>query len=86
MRHGVDGRKKWERVCDYESVRGDIVDFLLNLKRLRESKGLSRTKVVAITGMDHTRLKSYEEGRGTPRLDTLFILAKVYGVKIGMQA
>jgi transcriptional regulator with XRE-family HTH domain len=56
--------------------------FPRKLKKAREDKGLLQIEVEAITNIKRSTLSGYEIGRTQPDLETLAILADLYGVSI----
>ncbi|MCB0277852.1 MAG: helix-turn-helix transcriptional regulator [Calditrichaeota bacterium] len=51
------------------------------LKRLREERGLSQSKLASMAGLSHTFIGQLERGDRCPTIDTVFMLAKVLEVK-----
>lgn len=52
------------------------------LKKLREDKGLSVSKVIEDLGMTESRFRSYETGSRQPTIEILNQLADYYGVSV----
>ncbi len=53
-----------------------------NLKKLRNSKGLTQIAVQMATGIEQSLLSKFENGDRVPPTETLIILADFYNVSI----
>jgi|YelNatPaOPRAMG01_1025707.scaffolds.fasta_scaffold21920_3 DNA-binding XRE family transcriptional regulator len=53
----------------------------MNLRELRESKGLSRSKLARILGIDAMTIYNVEKGK-RPQLRTASVLANFFGISI----
>ena len=53
-----------------------------NIREVRLHKGLSQEKLAKICDISNTVISAYENGRKTPGLDTVAVLAKQLGVNI----
>ncbi|MBI1744429.1 helix-turn-helix transcriptional regulator [Candidatus Acetothermia bacterium] len=53
------------------------------VKELRERQGLSLKDVEAISGVDGSLINRIENGKVTPRVDTVVKLARALGVSAG---
>ncbi|MEJ1319451.1 helix-turn-helix transcriptional regulator [Latilactobacillus sakei] len=53
-----------------------------NLRKIRLSKEITRTKVADALTVDVTTIARYEEGKRIPDIDTLVALSKLYEKKI----
>ncbi|XMB85494.1 helix-turn-helix transcriptional regulator [Mycoplasmatota bacterium WC44] len=62
---------------NYEEVRKEIGT---NLRKYRESKGLSMNQLATITGGSHTAMSRYESFDGNMTLDYMIDIAKGLGV------
>ena len=58
------------------------MDISLNLRRLRELKNISQTKVAKEIGINRTTYNSYETGIATPPLENLVKIANLLGVSL----
>lgn len=60
--------------------------FGQNLKKLRTDKGLTLQRVGAVTGADPDKAKklawAWENGKGTPNLETISALAELLGTSV----
>ncbi len=52
------------------------------LKALRESKGMSKTKLAEFSGLNRSEIWKLEAGYNQPRTETLLKVAEGLGVKI----
>jgi len=52
------------------------------LKALRESKGMSQTKLAEFSGLNRSEVWKLEAGKNQPRTETLLQLADGLGIKI----
>ena len=63
-------------------MRYDLSKFPQRLKQARETKGLSRSKLVELTGIPLPCLSKYETGKSLPNTLNLIILAESLGVSL----
>jgi transcriptional regulator with XRE-family HTH domain len=62
----------------------EIVESVaINVRRIRQARGLSQSEVARLAGVAKSTLSQLEVGQGNPTIETLFALAKVYGVPLG---
>lgn len=59
---------------------GDVM--LNNLRKLRESKGLTQIALQMATGIEQSLLSKFENGERIPPTETLINLADFYGVSM----
>lgn len=57
-------------------------DFARNLRRMRESRNMSRHALSECCGLGHTMIGRYERGETEPTLAALAKMAKYLGVSI----
>ncbi len=53
-----------------------------NLKKLRESKGITQLALQMATGIEQSLLSKFENGERVPPTETLMCLAEFYGVSM----
>ena len=53
------------------------------LKQIRESKGMSQSKLAEITGIAQSNVSDYESGKKRMREDTIRRFAEALGVSVG---
>lgn len=54
----------------------------MNIKALRESKGITQQRLADDTGIDRALIARYENGTRKPPIDNLVILSDYFGVSI----
>ena len=57
-----------------------MVDLQKNIKRLRELRGLTRTKLAQEAGVSQAFISFIEQGVKSPKLDKVEAIAKALGV------
>jgi len=57
-----------------------MMKFAERLKELREEKQLSQAQLAAATGLSHTAIVYWENGRRVPNANAVVILAVYFGV------
>lgn len=65
-----------------DSIYYDIIKSGNRLKRLRTGKGLTQETVASYIGMSIAGYKKIEHGSNGAKVDTLLMLAKLYGVSL----
>ncbi len=60
----------------------DIIESGNRLRNLRSGKGLTQETVASYIGMSITGYKKIEHGSNGAKVDTLLMLAKLYGVSL----
>lgn len=53
-----------------------------NLKRLRRSKDLSQAQLSGMVEVDRSIYALYESGKRTPDVEFLYLVAKIYGIRM----
>ena len=56
--------------------------FSERLKELRIEAGLSQEKLAKAVGLTHTAIGLWEQGKRTPNLDAVIVLAEFFSVSI----
>jgi transcriptional regulator with XRE-family HTH domain len=56
--------------------------FADNLRKLRKGKGLTQKQLAKIINVSTPAVSQYEQGKATPRRDTLISIAKYFGVTV----
>lgn len=56
---------------------------LLNIKTLRQQRGLTQQQLADLLGLDQARISAYEVGRKTPPTQRLPLIARALGVEVG---
>lgn len=54
-----------------------------NIKILRERKGMTQIKFAKKVGVNSTQISKYEKGDGFPKMENVFKIAEILGVKPG---
>ena len=65
-----------------DGIYYDIIKSGQRLQKLRTEKGLTQETVASYIGMSIAGYKKIEHGSNGARVDTLLILAKLYGVSL----
>lgn len=56
--------------------------FAENLRKLRKGKGLTQKQLAKIINVSTPAVSQYEQGKATPRRETLISIAKYFGVTV----
>lgn len=70
------------RDVDKEGIYYDIIKSGQRLRKLRIEKGLTQETAASYIGMSIAGYKKIEHGSNGARVDTLLMLAKLYGVSL----